>query len=147
MFGLKVIVGAALLAQGVFGEGVHLFNCGPFGAAGAPKTWYSIVAYCANDADCSSLGYNIPSNDACVKSVSGTSGQYHIWEGGPQSCTFPSGVTFSWNIPANAQSQADYTSVGSGSNGYRSFAGYKDNKVSGASYGGSHSCKKIYYYV
>jgi hypothetical protein len=44
MLGLKVIVGAALLAQGVFGEGVHLFNCGPFGAAGAPKTWYSIVA-------------------------------------------------------------------------------------------------------
>jgi len=35
----------------------------------------------------------------------------------------------------------------SGSNGYRSFAGYKDNKVSGASFGASHSCTKIYYYV
>ncbi len=34
----------------------------------------------------------------------------------------------------------------SGSNGYRSFAGYKDNKVNGASFN-YHSCEKIYYYV
>ncbi len=45
-------------------------------------------------------------------STSSTSGVYHIWEGGPQQCTFPSGVTFGWNIPSNAQAQADYTSVG-----------------------------------
>jgi hypothetical protein len=34
----------------------------------------------------------------------------------------------------------------SGSNTYRSFAGYKDNKVNGANYN-YHSCEKIYYYV
>ena len=45
-------------------------------------------------------------------SNSGTAGSFHIWEGGPQSCTFPSGVTFGWNIPSNAQSQPNYSSVG-----------------------------------
>jgi hypothetical protein len=45
-------------------------------------------------------------------SNSGTADSFHIWEGGPQSCTFPSGVTFGWNIPANAQSQADFSYVG-----------------------------------
>jgi hypothetical protein len=34
----------------------------------------------------------------------------------------------------------------SGSNTYRSFAGYKDDKVNGANYN-YHSCEKIYYYV
>ncbi len=46
MFGLKVIVAAAVLARGVLGEGVHLFNCRPFGGAGNPQTWLSIVAVC-----------------------------------------------------------------------------------------------------
>ena len=44
MFGLKVIVAAAVLARGVLGEGVHLLNCRPFGGAGNPQTWLSIVA-------------------------------------------------------------------------------------------------------
>ena len=44
MFGLKVMVGAALLARGVLGEGVHLFNCRVFGGAGNSPSWLSIVA-------------------------------------------------------------------------------------------------------
>jgi hypothetical protein len=38
---------------------------------------------------------------------------FHQWEGSSQSCTFAdTGVTFSWNIPANAQSLPNYSSVG-----------------------------------
>jgi hypothetical protein len=46
MFSLKqLILGTALLAaQGVLGEGVHLFNCRPYGAAGSERSWLSIVA-------------------------------------------------------------------------------------------------------
>ncbi len=46
MLNLKhLIVGAALFAaQGVLGEGIHLFNCRPYGAAGSPQTWLSVVA-------------------------------------------------------------------------------------------------------
>ncbi|KAH6622684.1 hypothetical protein F5144DRAFT_517088 [Chaetomium tenue] len=152
---MKLFASAALLAQGALavptelakrGEGIHLFNCRPFGGAGVPQTWISIVVYCANDSDCSSLGYSPPSNNVCVKGTSTSSETYHVWEGGSQSCTFPTGVTFTWNIPSGAQSQPNYSSVGSGSNGYRSFAGYKDDHVNGASYN-YHSCEKIYYYI
>ncbi len=34
----------------------------------------------------------------------------------------------------------------SGSNGFRSFAGYKDDKYNGANFN-SHSCDKVYYYI
>jgi hypothetical protein len=45
-------------------------------------------------------------------SSSGKEDDYHIWEGGSQSCTFPSGVKFTWNIPSGAQSLPNYNSVG-----------------------------------
>lgn len=70
------------------------------------------VQYCANDSDCSSLSYSPPSDNVCVKGTSSTSESYHIWEGSSQSCTFPTGVTFTWNIPSSAQSQPNYSSVG-----------------------------------
>ncbi|KAK3306071.1 uncharacterized protein B0T15DRAFT_217630 [Chaetomium strumarium] len=147
MFGLKLVAAAAILAQGVLGEGIHLLNCRPFGGAGVSQTWLSIVAYCANDADCNSLQYSIPDQDACIVSSSGTSESYHHWEGSSQSCTFSStGVTFRWNIPGNAQSQPNYSSVGTGSNGFKTFAGFKDDHSPSASYS-YHSCEKIYYYV
>ncbi|KAK4235384.1 hypothetical protein C8A03DRAFT_17875 [Achaetomium macrosporum] len=147
MFGLKLFAAAAILAQGVFGEGIHLLNCRPFGGAGVSQTWLSIVAYCANDADCNSLQYSIPDKDACIVSSSGTAESYHIWEGSSQSCTFSStGVTFHWNIPSNAQSRPNYSSVGTGSNGFKTFAGFKDDHSTSASYS-YHSCEKIYYYV
>jgi hypothetical protein len=53
MVGLvKFLTSAALLAQGALasptglakrGEGIHLFNCRPFGGAGVSQTWISIV--------------------------------------------------------------------------------------------------------
>jgi hypothetical protein len=54
MVALKFLAAAAVLAQGVFaspaspalakrGEGIHLFNCRPYGGAGVPQTWLSIV--------------------------------------------------------------------------------------------------------
>ncbi|KAK4141366.1 uncharacterized protein C8A04DRAFT_31118 [Dichotomopilus funicola] len=146
MFVAKVIAAAVVLTHGVLGEGIHLLNCSPFGAAGNTRIWYSLVAYCENDADCSSLGYVIPSNDRCIVSTSTTPDSFHTWEGGPQNCTFPTGITFGWNIPANAQSKPDFSSVGGGWNDFRSFDGYKDNKANGAGLA-FHSCRKIYYYV
>ncbi len=69
--------------------------------------------YCANDADCSNYQYTIPASDACVVSTSSTPEAFNNWEGGPQSCTFPStGVTFSWDIPSSARSQPNYSWVG-----------------------------------
>lgn len=58
MVGLKSILATAvILAQGTFaspaapsppalakrGEGIHLFNCRPFGGAGSSQTWLSLV--------------------------------------------------------------------------------------------------------
>lgn len=48
---MKFFASAALLAQSALaspalatrGEGIHLFNCRPFGGAGVPQTWLSIV--------------------------------------------------------------------------------------------------------
>jgi hypothetical protein len=70
------------------------------------------LQYCANDSECSNLAYNPPSENVCVKQSSGSDGLYNVWEGSEQSCTFPSGVSFSWNIQASAQSQANYAYVG-----------------------------------
>jgi len=138
MVSFKPLAAAALLVQAVLAsptlstraEGVHLFNCRP-SSNGVAQTWQSLVVvrtylpstktytsvltppqYCANDSDCSNSGYNPSSDNVCVKSSSGTSGSYHIWEGGSQSCTFPTGVKFSWNITSNAQSQPNYSTVG-----------------------------------
>lgn len=44
MLALKFIAAAAVLAQGVLSEGVHLFNCSPWGAAGSERIWRSLVA-------------------------------------------------------------------------------------------------------
>ncbi|KAL2265788.1 hypothetical protein VTJ83DRAFT_6888 [Remersonia thermophila] len=163
-------------------EGVHLFNCFP--TSNSANNWLSVVAYCANDADCSNPSHVLSGSNVCVKKFSlnnndcesrpcppagrashasdawgGGGGEdkgweltpralflVNIWEGSEQSCTFSSGVTFSWNIDRNAQRQNDYTYVGSGWNNFRSFAGYKDNKQQGATYL-NHDCKKIYYFI
>ncbi|KAK4099288.1 hypothetical protein N658DRAFT_453303, partial [Parathielavia hyrcaniae] len=116
------------------GEGVHLLNCspGPDRDPGGskvppPKTWVSLVVYCANDSDCSNPSYKPSPDNVCVKYSTTYNGQSNIWKGGSQSCTFPSGVSFSWNIRSDAQSQPNYANVGSGSNNYRSFAGFKDD--------------------
>lgn len=43
MLALKLFAAAALLARGALSDGVHLFNCGPFGGEGVPQTWLSLV--------------------------------------------------------------------------------------------------------
>lgn len=43
MLGLKLITGAALLARGVFGEGVHLFNCSPLSGDAWPYPYVSVA--------------------------------------------------------------------------------------------------------
>jgi hypothetical protein len=43
MLGLKLIAGAALLARGVLGEGVHLFNCSPLSGAAWPYPYLSVA--------------------------------------------------------------------------------------------------------
>ncbi|KAK3393890.1 hypothetical protein B0H63DRAFT_444093 [Podospora didyma] len=176
MFGFKLVTIAALLAQGAFsapapapaggdlaapvleersdfngtlskrGEGIHLFNCYPIGGEGVPQTWLSLVVYCANDADCSNIGYSPPSSNVCVKQQSSTPNSYWHWEGSWQGCTFSSGTTFSWNLEALAQNWANYSPVGQGDNGFRTFVGYKDDKSNGLGYN-YHDCQKIYYFV
>ncbi|KAK4143178.1 uncharacterized protein C8A04DRAFT_12618 [Dichotomopilus funicola] len=147
MLAFTLLAGVAFLARDVLGEGVHLLNCRSFGEASSDHTFLSIVAYCADDANCSSVGYNIPANDACVVSSSTAYEDWHQWEGGSQSCTFAStGVTFTWDIPSNAQSLPNYSSVRTGSNGFKTFGGYKDDSLNGANYN-YHSCIKKYYYV
>ncbi|KAK3942813.1 hypothetical protein QBC46DRAFT_231582, partial [Diplogelasinospora grovesii] len=122
-------------------EGVHLMNCRPFGAEGAPPP-VSLVVYCPNDSDCNNITFQPSSDNVCQMS----SGNYYTWEGGSKSCTFPTGVTFTWDIESNAQSQANYAYVGSGSNGFRSFAGYKDDQHTALQYN-YHDCDSIYYFI
>jgi len=50
------------------------------------------------------------------------------WEGSEQSVTFSGGNVFAWNINANAQSEPDFTIVGTSHNNFRNFDVYKDNK-------------------
>ena len=69
--------------------------------------------YCANDSDCSNPTHSFSHNDVCVMKNSRPEADYHWWEGGPQGCTFPSGVRFTWNIPNDAQSRDDYSYIGS----------------------------------
>ncbi|KAK3403103.1 hypothetical protein B0T20DRAFT_474901 [Sordaria brevicollis] len=121
------------------GEGIHLMNCDP---SATSIGYMSAVIYCANDSDCSNPSYGHSSNNVCVMSTS----NFHTWEGSTQSCTFSTGVTFSWNIGRQAQSSPDYSYVGSGANNYRTFAGYKDDKHLGGTYNG-HYCRSIYYYI
>ncbi|KAL1835502.1 hypothetical protein VTJ49DRAFT_6586 [Mycothermus thermophilus] len=126
------------------GEGIHLFNCYPI--SGGTITWISVVGYCANDPDCSNPQHVLSGDNVCIMKHSAGWDDFHIWEGGVQSCRFPNGVVFSWDITSTAQSQQDYTYVGWGDNGHRQFAGFKDNKRQGATFD-YHRCEKIYYFI
>ncbi|KAK4215156.1 hypothetical protein QBC37DRAFT_282323 [Rhypophila decipiens] len=131
--------------------GLRLMNCWPImsGNGAPPGGWRytSYVVYCDDMATCDSTLFTPSSNNVCVKKSSTAVNDYYIWEGGSKSCTFPTGVTFTWNIPSNAQSQADYSWVGTGSNTYRTFNGYKDNKDGSLHYPSFvQRCSKIYWY-
>ncbi|KAG7293451.1 hypothetical protein NEMBOFW57_003502 [Staphylotrichum longicolle] len=147
MLALTFFASAALLAQGALSEGIHLLNCYSMTGTPWPHTAISLVAYCANDADCSKTSYFLPSSDVCIMSNT-TDATFHQWaDGTDQSCTFPSsGVTFSWNIPTTIGWDPVYSPAGTGSNGYRSFDGFKDDGTQGAVFD-FHSCSKRYYYI
>ncbi|KAF2111871.1 hypothetical protein BDV96DRAFT_602901 [Lophiotrema nucula] len=82
-------------------EGIHLVNCF---ATGSAALLVSAVAYCPNDGSC-----NPGASDFCE--MSSNDNDYYHWEGAKDHCTFSSGVTFSWNLPSNAQNQATYSVV------------------------------------
>jgi len=70
------------------------------------------------------------------------------FEGQILSCTFPTGVTVTTNIDANAASLADYTWAGWASNGYEDFNCYKDNGRQLYTFensDGQKSCNSIYW--
>ncbi|KAK0125690.1 hypothetical protein ONS95_000308 [Cadophora gregata] len=111
-------------------EGVHLVNCG---------NNYSVVLYCANDSNCN---FNPSAGNQCLP----TNGGVDTWEGSNQKCTFPgTGTTFTWNIQSNAQSQANFVQVGTGSNGFHGFNIFKDDKHVMYTDGNGNQCKSIYY--
>ncbi|KAI1640729.1 hypothetical protein F4809DRAFT_350434 [Biscogniauxia mediterranea] len=124
---------STLIAGALAAEGVHLVNCdGPAGQG-------SVVVYCADDSNCN----NVPTgpNECEFRSES----TYHLWEGSSQSCEFgQTGVSFSWNIESNAQSQATYSQVGTGSNGFHNFNIFKDDQHTMWSQNGQN-CKSVYY--
>ncbi|KAK3372128.1 hypothetical protein B0H63DRAFT_526988 [Podospora didyma] len=121
------------------GQGIHLVNC-RYGASGP---WiYSVVVYCANDGACK---FNPAANNRCYPSLNGDTRQVKMWEGGDYSCTFPTGVKFTWNVKSNAQSYANYATVGSGNNGYVSFTLRKDSFPTMYTDPNGNACQSVYY--
>ncbi|KAI0509681.1 hypothetical protein F5B22DRAFT_648702 [Xylaria bambusicola] len=111
-------------------EGIHLVNC---------RT-YSLVVYCSNDSNC-----NFFPSDAnkCVP----TKGIL-TWEIPNGLCAFNTGESFHWNIRSNAQSQENYSVVGSGNNNERGFVIRKDDKhVMFTDPNNGEQCSSIYYAV
>ncbi|KAK3349106.1 hypothetical protein B0T25DRAFT_569758 [Lasiosphaeria hispida] len=111
------------------GEGIHLVNCG---------NRYSAVVYCENDGSCN---FFPGKGNQCIPNGSGL----FVWEGGNKGCTFDTGTRFSWSIGSNAQSQRNYTQVGSGDNGFHKFTIFKDDKHTMYRDGNGNECKSIYY--
>ncbi|KAF2138229.1 uncharacterized protein K452DRAFT_311597 [Aplosporella prunicola CBS 121167] len=114
-------------------EGIHLVNC-----YGSGTFSYSTVVYCSNDSNCNRYPNG---NDRCNPN----NNNIVTWEGRSQSCTFGTNVAFSWNINANAQQQANYARVGSGSNNFRSFSVFKDDQHVMYSDLDGRQCRSIYY--
>ncbi|KAF2470828.1 uncharacterized protein BDR25DRAFT_204005, partial [Lindgomyces ingoldianus] len=111
-------------------ETMILANCDPSSSFGSYMFYYNAGhnAQGAPDAQC------------IVKQNS-----FVTWEGRTISCTFPaSGVTFTSNIVAGAQGQADYSIVGTAFNDFHGFTCRKDDKHVMWS-GTGFSCKTIYY--
>ncbi|KAK0623698.1 hypothetical protein B0T14DRAFT_400565, partial [Immersiella caudata] len=132
--------------------GLRLLNCDPIYSGGPGERtwkWTSLVVYCDNLGQCDDPSYVPSHNNVCVKKESTREGEidFHVWEGGWQGCQFPTGVTFSWNINGNAQSQADYSLVGEGDNTFRRFNAHKDNKQQAVNWPQLvQRCYKIYWF-
>ncbi|KAK4682341.1 hypothetical protein QC764_115500 [Podospora pseudoanserina] len=111
-------------------EGVYLLNCGP---PSNPNTYHPVV-HCPDISNCGRIPSN---NNLCYGPTK--------WETSTGSCRFPTGVTFTWNIVANAQEFPYFAVVGSGNNGRpRPFTIRKDNQ--GVLYRDSqgYDCRAIY---
>ncbi|KAH8896431.1 hypothetical protein GQ53DRAFT_605190, partial [Thozetella sp. PMI_491] len=113
-------------------ESVHLANC-----PGSPE--YSLVVYCDKDSDC--FGTNPGDNNICVV----TKGSYKKWET-QGSCTFPTGVTFRYNVQSGANNFPAFSYVGTGSNDFKQFTGYRDNNPGFIKYNGQ-TCISLYYFL
>ncbi|KAI1391568.1 uncharacterized protein F4822DRAFT_427422 [Hypoxylon trugodes] len=87
-------------------ESIHMVNCGS----------HLALDFYADD----TLDNVFPgSNNECIVSS--------FQEGGGGSCTFGSGVTFSWNLNKDAASQSGSTQVGGGFNGFHTFNCFRDD--------------------
>jgi hypothetical protein len=92
------------------GEGIHLMDCH---SRNPNSNWVaSIVIYCADDGKfCGAdkgIGDSIyNNNDVCIVNEAAL----NTWEGKTESCTFPTGVKFTWNLEANAASAPYYALV------------------------------------
>jgi hypothetical protein len=83
-------------------EGIHLVNC----EGGSLNLRYSLEIYCADDSNCNHLAN---AADQCFLSTAGL----FTWEGrSNQGCGYPSGVPFTYSLPSDAQSRADFSLVG-----------------------------------
>ncbi|KAK0630940.1 hypothetical protein B0T17DRAFT_616526 [Bombardia bombarda] len=125
-------------------EIVYLANCQHSVSCCGGPTNYSEVLYYATSAS-SNNGAVPAANNQCRISTS----NYIAWEGDQRQCTFPTGVTFTTHIDADAQSRALYTWSGWGANG-KNWNCYKDNQrtlftTSGPEW--ADVCKSVYYCI
>ncbi|EHK16335.1 uncharacterized protein TRIVIDRAFT_164142 [Trichoderma virens Gv29-8] len=118
-------------------ESIHIVWCTPLPGEGSNSIPpFSAAVYCPNDSAC-----QLPtSNNVCKIDPS------QLGVGGPFSCKFPSGVTFTWNLSYEAGTAPKYSQVGGGTNGFKKFTGYKDDGHSFCSIG-SYSCVTNYYFL
>ncbi|KAK4043809.1 hypothetical protein C8A01DRAFT_32129 [Parachaetomium inaequale] len=104
---VTILTSAALLTLGVSagaihkrsGEGVHLANCYQNSALG--QIGYSQMLYYADDAQ-ASQNVKPSSSNQCYVTQPGQGG-FQTWEGSTVACTFPSGTTFTSNLPRGVQ--------------------------------------------
>ncbi|KAL6811936.1 hypothetical protein J3E69DRAFT_349024 [Trichoderma sp. SZMC 28015] len=117
-------------------DSIHIVYCTPLPGEGSNSIPpFSAAVYCPNDNAC-----QLPtSNNVCKIDPS------QLGVGGPFSCKFPSGVTFTWEISYEAYTAPLYSQVAGGSNGFQSFTGYKDDGHAFCSIG-SYSCATDYYF-
>ncbi|KAJ8121181.1 hypothetical protein ONZ43_g2302 [Nemania bipapillata] len=113
-------------------DGIHLVNC----------VTYSAVIFCSDDSNCN---FNPSSGNECIPKDHLNSKGLEIWEGTNSSCTFSTGVTFFWGIESNAQSQPNFSVVGSGTNSLQGFTIRKDDQHVMYTDGNGHACQSIYY--
>ncbi|KAB5572320.1 hypothetical protein GE09DRAFT_1216884 [Coniochaeta sp. 2T2.1] len=130
MFALKLAAIAAMAIGAVARDSVHLINC---------NFDDSVVVFCNDDSNCD---FNPAPNNFCVFHAGGTG----TWEGSTQSCDFPTGTVFTWNIKSAAQSQNNFTPAGTASNSAgQNFQCFKDDQHTMYIDSAGRNCKSVYY--